>query len=168
MVTYTNDDGLTVFYGARTVDTNVLRKVNTGAMVQEVVLSITGADLNDTETTVNSYSVAVPSGAYIESATLIVDVLFVGATATMDIGTYKSDGAAIDDDGIDVAIAVGALTADAVIACNGAQVGAVINNTAPTGSTDDGVHVRATWDTAAFTAGSARLVVKYIPNFDAS
>lgn len=166
MTEYTNNDGLTIRKGPFDVTTGVTRRPTSYGTTQEVSMVITGADLNDAETSVDQYSAAIPAGAYIESATLIVDTLFVGATATLDLGTYKSDGAAIDDDGIDVAIAVAALTAGAVITCDGAQVGAVVSNTAPTGSTNDGIYLRATWDTAAFTAGEARLVVKYVPDFN--
>ncbi len=96
----------------------------------------------------------IPSGALLRSATLIVTTAFAGATATLDIGTMTQAGVAIDEDGIDAAIAVTAI--DAVgdeIACDGALIGTII-------AQDSFISLDV--DTADFTAGKGTLVVEYL------
>jgi hypothetical protein len=107
---------------------------------------------------------AMPAGSHLVKATLVVDEVFTSAgSATLTIGTYKSDGAAVDADGIDATIAITAIDAVGdVIACNGAQINTVVLNTAPTGSVNDGVYLSALFGTAAFTAGKARLILEYV------
>jgi hypothetical protein len=82
---------------------------------------------------------------------------FAGATAALNIGLQTAAGVAIDADGIDVAIAVTAIDAIGdVVACNGAAVGGIVTvGTAP-------AYVSLDYDTAAFTAGTAKLVIEYI------
>jgi hypothetical protein len=67
-------------------------------------------------------------------------------------GTYSTK----DDNGIDAAIAVAALTDNASIACNGALVGTTV-----TDSNGLPMPVSYGYNTAAFTAGVAELVIKY-------
>lgn len=154
---WANSDGLAVGFGTHTVDRNVPGKTNTRGVQQEIVLAIHGSDVPDVTPTgltiVNSP--IIPTDSLLLSATLFVTTTFVGATATLDIGTYNPITAAItDDDGVDVAIAVATLVDNAVVACDGAQIGTVL--TAP-------AVIYASYDTAAFTAGQATLVVRYIP-----
>lgn len=151
---WTNSDGLVVGFGTRTVDTGLAAKVSTGGEYQELVMDIVGADLEDTGIpTAFQTGAYVPANSLIVSALLIVDTAFVGATATLDIGTYTSAGAAIDVDGLHAAVAVASLTADTDIAGAGAQIGAVVTQEA---------YIAATYNTAAFTAGTAKLIVRYI------
>lgn len=151
---WTNDDGLVVGFGARDSETELAARTRTAGEVQELVMDIVGVNLTDATTPANLPSSAfIPANSLIVEADLIVDEAFAGATAVLDIGTYEVDGTIIDDDGIDAAIAVGALTADTLIACDGGQVGTVITQDAYLGATND---------TADFTAGTAKLVVKFI------
>lgn len=156
---YTHADGWTQRYGpVQPEDTEVVRESREG-LIHKMVFDfdynmISTAVAWNGDTAPQLLSASIPDGAYIEKATLVVKTAFVGATATLNIGTYDSVGTAIDADGIDAVIAVGALTANAVIACNGAQVGAVLAS----GPAFLGID----WDTAAFTAGSARLTVEYV------
>jgi hypothetical protein len=82
-----------------------------------------------------------------------------GGSAVLDIGLYTDDGdetsTALDDDGIDSAVAVASLGADVVISCDGAFIG--VKNVGA-----NKVYVVFTYDTAAFTAGVGVLRVKYI------
>jgi hypothetical protein len=121
-------------------------------------MQIHGAELNDDVAACElETSGRIPSGAYIKEATLVVEQTFAGATATLDIGVYAAaDDSVVDDDGIDAAIAVASLTAGAVIACDGADIGTVTAQESKLG---------ASYDTAAFTAGRATLTVVYtVPN----
>jgi hypothetical protein len=102
---------------------------------------------------------AIPFGSYILSATLIVTETFAGATGTLDLGLANADGTYtnLDEDGIDVAIAVAALLQGTVIACDGALVGAGTDrDTLALG------YLSYDIDTVDFTAGKALLIVDYV------
>lgn len=153
---FTHSDGLTQRYG--TVDSeNKGRKTNTNNVVQELVLKIVGTELGDAASNAHLVGAAsIPAGAHILSASLEVTTIFTsGGAATMDIGVYKSlDLSIVDEDGIDADIALTAI--DAVgdtIACDGA----VIN----TNLVNDSL-IAASYETAAFTAGEATLIVSYL------
>lgn len=153
--TWTNSDGLRVGFGTRTTETTVGAEPRIGGYRQQVVIEIRGQDLADSDVARQlAYGVTIPADSLLESAKLYVTTAFAGATAVMDIGTYNaSSGAAVDDDGVDSAVAVASLTDNAVIACDGAQIGTVLAND---------VKIGVSYDTAAFTAGLATLVVEYV------
>lgn len=152
---WSNDDGLVVGFGTRDTERNIAAQTSSDGATEELVMVIHGTELTDADEPTNFITGApIPANSLIVSGQLIVDTAFTsGGAAVLDIGTYTSAGAAIDDDGIDAAIAVGALTADTLIASDGAQIGTVVTQDA---------YIAATYDTAAFTAGTAKLVVKYI------
>jgi len=153
---WTNKDGLNVGYGTRTVETTGSARVPAGdSRRQQIVMKITGADLADADVSAQLvHAPVIPAGALLEKATLVVKTLFVGATATLDVGIYKAGVAGTDDDdGIDAAVAVAALVAGADIACDGAAIGTVL---------DADYKVGASYDTAAFTAGEAEVVIEYL------
>ena len=87
-----------------------------------------------------------------------------GGSATLDLGLMNDDGdgtySTLDDNGIDAALAVASLVADARVACNGAQV-----NTSPANSADATLPTVFSYgyNTAAFTAGRGRLIIKWRP-----
>ena len=164
MGTFTkNADGLNQHYGTRSAD-YLARATETN----KVTLNIIGEDLIDAITSDAQKAqwvrgAVLPSGALITSAKLFVTETFASAstTGTLDIGTYNADtGAAINDDGIDAAVAIASVlaTAGELVTCDGAQVASAAGGTALTAA---GIIV-ATWDTQAFTAGAARLEVEYI------
>ncbi len=156
--TWTNSDGLVVGFGTREVTTSAGAKVSSNDATEQVVLKIKGTDLADAvavDSDAIVHGVLIPNDALIVKADLFVTTAFTsGGSAVLDIGLYQEDGTSVDDDGIDAAIAVAALVTDAVVACNGADVGTV---------TAGAVKVGASYDTAAFTAGEATLVVEYLP-----
>lgn len=155
--TWTNKDGLYVGYGTRKTEKNTSQAHASRGAIQTMSVRIYGPDLGDAVAAADLENAAViPEGALLLSADLFVTTAFAGATAVLDIGTYNADANdAADDDGIDAAIAVGTLTDGAVIACDGADVGVVCDGT-------DGWKIGASYDTAAFTAGEATLVIRYI------
>ena len=100
--------------------------------------------------------VIIPAGSILRSATIIVSTAFdsAGDAGTLTIGLSKPDGTVIDADGIDAAIAQTAIdAAGEEVACNGALIKTKLAN-------DSCVTVEV--DTAAFTAGRAKLILKYI------
>lgn len=162
MPVWNNSDGLDVLFGLSAADlSRGGHTVHFGEFL-ETTLDIVGTKVPATDAPVDKY-VAIPPGAYIESATLIVDTAFTsGGSATLDVGLMNDDGdgtySTSDDNGIDAAIAVGTLALDVRIACNGAQI-----NTSPANSTNAALPLVFSfgYNTAAFTAGRARLVVKW-------
>lgn len=153
--TWTNQDGLYVGFGTREVEKNTGGSHSPKGAIQTMTMKIYGPDLTDAVAAADLENAAViPADALLVSARLFVTTAFAGATATLDIGTYDaSDNTAEDDDGIDAAIAVGTLTDNAVVTCDGAEVGTVMPHA---------MKIGASYDTAAFTAGEATLVIEYI------
>ncbi len=93
----------------------------------------------------------IPANASIVEATLYVDDAWVGGT-NLTIGLYTPAGVAIDADGLVAATVTATLTANKVVTGAGALVGTTIGANA-------GQLVAAT--TGTYTAGSARVVVKF-------
>lgn len=152
---WTNSDGLVVGFGTRTVETNAGAQPSLGGLRQQVKVRIKASTLPASDVSDQLlYGVTIPADSLLESAKLFVTTAFAGATAVLNIGTYDSAGAAVDADGIDVAIAVASLGDNVVIACDGAQIGTVL-------AAD--CRIGLDYDTAAFTAGEGWLVVEYIP-----
>ena len=160
-MSWTNSDGLVVRFG-----TDKGTEKNSGTTEDGVhrtlVHKFAFGDVANTDVTAaDPESPFIPADSVITRATLYVTTAFVGATATLDIGLKVAAGTNTDDDGIDAAIAVTALDAigDA-ITCNGAYVASVGNLTGLRITADQ--YIMTTWDTAAFTAGAATLVVEYL------
>jgi len=160
MTVFVNADGLELRYGTSKATKRKGGETNASGDSHEIRMTITGIEVPATDAPLDK-KVTIPSGAFIESATLVVSTAFTsGGSATLDIGlmTDDNDGtySTKDDDGIDAAIAKSALTADASIACNGALVGTTVtdSNTLP-------IPISVGYGTAVFTAGVAELVIKY-------
>lgn len=144
---FENSAGLGVnnHYGARPLVDGAGR-LKTEGDKNEVRLKITGTELSDAASAIPDF--VIPSGSYIVSATLYVSTAFTsGGAATLDIGSVA------DPDGFDVDIALTAIDADDdEVACDGAFIGTTLSADA---------EVIASYETAAFTAGEAELVVVY-------
>ena len=155
MPTWTNEDGLLVRFpldNGATVRTDGVKASDT----ERLVMHITDATaLGDTDTAAPVADEAfLPAGTIIKSALFVVDTAFTsGGSAVLDIGLKQAAGTNIDDDGIDAAIAVGSLTANAGIESDGALIGTKLANDS---------YVMFTYDTAAFTAGAGRLFIEYM------
>tara|TARA_R110000868_G_scaffold40490_7_gene139714 strand:- start:4205 stop:4699 length:495 start_codon:yes stop_codon:yes gene_type:complete len=160
MATWTNQDGLEVRFNldrATVVDSGTLAV----SPFKHITKKITGTELPDTDNVAADADAAfIPAGSVITRAYVYVTGAFAGATATMDLGLKLAAGTAISADGIDADIAVAAL--DAVgdtILCNGAYV--ADGNLTGVRLTAD-AYISASYETAAFTAGQATLVVEYL------
>ncbi len=94
----------------------------------------------------------IPAHSLIKDATLKVGTAWAGGT-NIDVGLAQKAGTVIDADGIDAAIATASLTANAIIVCDGALVGASV------GANDAVLEVT---DTGTYTAGTATLLVRYV------
>lgn len=154
-MSWTNNDGLTIYFGTENAQPAHVGVVCAGegtekeyvAVLEPATMDLTGGLIG------GRANAMIPNGSFIESATLHVTETFVGATGTLDLGTINADGTYtnLDEDGIDVAIAVASLTAGTTIACDGAQVGTTVGADA---------YLSYDIDTVDFTAGKAFLVVK--------
>ena len=150
---YTNSDGLQQQYGPRGVLVGAKEAAGVGVK-KFLTLDFNGVGLVDATPVIDLSAARLPAGAYVIAATLLVKTTFTGATATLDIGTFKaSDGTALAINGFVAASAVAGLTAGARIAGAGAQIGTIIA---------EDTYVLATYNTAAFTAGKARCVIEYM------
>lgn len=150
---YTNSDGLQQQYGPRGALVGAKEAAGVGVK-KFLTLDFNGVDLVDANPVLDLSAARLPAGAYVISATLLVENSFVGATATLDIGTFKaSDGTALSINGLVAAAPVASLTAGADIAGAGAQIGTIIA---------EDTYVMATYNTAPFTAGKARCVIEYM------
>src|SRR6056297_1268105 len=150
---WTNEDGLQVRFDLERSATRV--DGSTAAKERLLIVDLPDATaVADTDTAPTNLDEAfIPAGAYVTEAIFYVDTAFTsGGSAVLDIGLKQADGTNIDDDGID-AIAVAALTVRSGTACDGALL--------PSKMQYDS-YVMFTRDTAAFTAGAGRVVIKYI------
>lgn len=156
-MSYTNADGLLVLTnGAAGVP--AANGVAAGDVKKTLVIDILDATKIGTSAAAPDANDAfIPAGSYITDARLVVTTAFTsGGSAALNIGLYTAAGAAIDADGIDAAVAVADLAANKAVVCNGALVG----GTATIGTAN--AYVSWDYDTAAFTAGAAKLVIEYI------
>jgi len=165
MTVWVNDDGLDVRFGSSKADLRLGGRVKTFGAMQEVRIKILGANVPTADAPIDK-SVTIPTNSYLDAVTsqLFVDTSFVGSTATLDIGLMNDDGdgtySTLDDNGIDAAIAVATLVADYDTVPDGAQMG-----TSPVNSATATLPLVPSYgyNTAAFTAGAATLVLRYRP-----
>ena len=157
-MSWTNADGLTVLMHEEQGEVETTGRV--GPIRQSIVV-----DLADATTLGTSYTAAagpteafVPANALVVSAHFITETAFTsGGSGTLGIGFYNAAGSTIDVDGIDAAVAKTAI--DAIgesVVCDGA----LVDGTATVGTAD--AYVGFLYATAAFTAGSGKLVIEYI------
>ena len=154
---WTNADGLTVLMHGEQGE--VKTQGTTAGAHRTLVVEIPDASLIPSSgATPAANDPFLPAGAYVTRATLMVDEGFTsGGAATLTIGTYTKAGSSIDADGIDAAIALGAINgAQEAVVCDGAQVGGTVR----VGAAD--AYVQLNYGTAAFTAGAGKLVIEYI------
>lgn len=155
-MSWTNSDGLTVLMH----EEQGVAKTNGSTAVgirKALVWDIADATALGTSAAAPAANDAfIPANAVIVSAHIVVDDAFTsGGAATLTVGLYNSAGTAIDADGIDATVALAVLAADDVVVCDGALVGV-----ANVGAAD--AYVGALYTTAAYTAGSAKVVIEYI------
>jgi len=163
---WVNDDGLEVLFGTEKATLRLGGRLSTYGAMGEARVKILGAKVPSTDAPIDK-KVTIPTNSYLDAVTsqLFVDTVFAsGGSATLDIGLMNDDGdgtySTLDDNGIDAAIAVGTLVVDYDTVPNGAQMG-----TTPVNSTTATLPLAIShgYNTAAFTAGAATLVLRYRP-----
>jgi len=157
-MTWTNADGLEVLMHGEQGEVKTNGTTVT-SVTNQLVYEIADATLLGTAAVdPKANDSFIPAGAYITKAYLIVETAFTSAgLATLTLGTQTSAGADIDADCIDAAIALTPLnTAGKVVVSDGAQVGGAITVGAAN------AYISAVYGTAAFTAGSGKLVIEYV------
>lgn len=153
MGTWTNSDGLYLKFNADEAKAPLGGQVVTAGNRQTLEFVVNASDFNAFANTIVADSVFIPSNAFIEAAEIYVETAFAGATATLDVGFVRKDRTTeIDFDGIDAAVAVAALSAKALITCDGAMIRSRMSNPGL-------VTVRN--NTADFTAGKAVIKIHY-------
>lgn len=145
-------------YGPRGTNEGIPTSASTYGVVKQIVVPVKYDDVNSglpaASANVDEAVRSLKANSYIKGAYFNVTTAFTSAgSAVLNIGVEQADGTAVDADGID-AIAVGALTANAWITCDGALVGASVGANAAQVSFDDA--------TAAFTAGEGVLILEVI------
>jgi hypothetical protein len=162
MTTWTNSDGLPIEFGTTQAGASTGGHVMKAGDAVELVVDIDLTTLADASATVGFVDEhELPEGAIIRSAKMIVLTAAAGATAVLDVGVIDASAdssGTSDDDGLDAAVAVAALTpAGTEITCDGALINTVL---------DAHYKIAASYDTAAFTAGKVRLIVEYTPTLN--
>jgi hypothetical protein len=156
-MSYTNADGLYVLTNGGQGE--VLTQGATVASPRQALivdLDLTALGTTFGASNINVNNPFIPAGSVILSATLIMtDAATSGGAATLTIGTYDAAGTAIDADGIDATVALTAIDADGeTVRCDGAHL-------TTAGYVAANAYIGAIYGTAAFTAGTAKLVVEY-------
>lgn len=155
---WTNPDGLDVGFGTRDSKNKNAATVRTQGNVEILSMILDWDYLPDAAGTApSSKSIPLPANSLIHRATLRVTEAFTsGGATTLDIGLVNAAGTAIDQDGIDAAIAKTAIDAVGdVIQCDGALVGgAATVGTAP-------AYISCNVGTGPYTAGQAELTIEY-------
>jgi len=163
---WVNNDGLEVRFGSEKATLRLGGKLSVYGAMKEIRIKILGASIPAADAPIDK-KVTIPSNSYLDAVTsqVFVDTVFAsGGSATLDIGLMNDDGdgtySTLDDNGIDAAIAVGTLALDYDTVLNGAQMG-----TSPVNSTTATLPLVPSYgyNTAAFTAGAATVVLRYRP-----
>ena len=158
-MSYTNADGLFTLTD-RDQGSVGGEGVTARASRQTLVVDITSANTASTfgASNIDQLAPTLPANCIIVNADLVITSPFTsGGSATLTIGTYNAAGTAIDADGIDATIALTAIDADGdVVQCDGAQVSGLVTVGGAA------AYVGWNWGTAAFTGGTAKLIIEYI------
>lgn len=156
--TWTNSDGLVVGFGARDSKNDAGATVRTEGNVEVFSMILDYDNLPAAAGTApSSKSIPIPANSYIHSATLrVLDAFTSAGATTLDIGFVDEDGTAIDQDGIDAAIAKTVIDAEGdTVQCDGDLVNGLV-----TVGTDD-AYISTNVGTGPYTAGQAELTIEY-------
>ena len=167
--TYSNADGLVLGYGTHTPDNKIPAVAAERGVRKTISMLITGTELELTTPTaasLNPQGAIIKRGSLIKNATFVPTVAFTGATATLNIGTYKVGTIGTVDVGTGITSASALTTIDTIgetLVC----AGTLVNGAIAVGATSDSdVEIVCYAGTAAFTAGKGILTIEYIePNF---
>ena len=154
MATEINTDGLAVRYGTYTSENTVAAAYETDGQLEELVVDFDYSTVASVGYIANrSDNALIPAGSVIKDITLTVGTAWVGGTS-IALDFEDSVGATTPAAGL-AAVLTAALTAGSVKIGAGAAVGASV----PSANSDVALNVTAV---GAFTAGTARAVVRYL------
>ncbi len=158
---WVSPDGIDVYFGKRYTENHIAGTVHPANGLKALIIEVRGEDIPASVADAGSLAADqraahIPAGAVIKSATLTVRETFTGSSSTLDIGLSSLAGVVSDMNGIDAAVALSALDANDVVKCDGALV--FPTTSAPLAAAE---RVVFGYGTAAFTAGSATLVVEF-------
>ena len=171
-MTWYNADGLLVQFGDdhndRANQDNLAMAPSTAGAEKEIIINVvldrlgTGVsystDLNNdgTKNGFNSGDPYIPAGAVVRSCELYMSETATSAgSAVIEVGAYEQDGSVIDANGFIASTAVAALGAGVGIEGAGADIGEAVSTTLD-------AYIGVDVNTAAFTAGEGKLVLKYV------
>ncbi len=157
-MSWTNADGLTVLMHE---EQGEVETTGRALGVRQTLV----VELADATALGSSYSAAagpteafVPANALIVSSHFIVETAFTsGGSATLSIGLYNAAGTTIDADGVDASIPMSAINTIGLAVVND---GVLVDGTATVGAAN--AYVGFDYNSAAYTAGSGKLVIEYI------
>lgn len=160
--TWLDPDGLYRKYGTTKAVPNVAGEYKTYGELREIEIKL---DLTKVTATDGSYIVSdqvfFPKNVRIEAITVSTDVAGTGTGAVLNLGLVKTDRATeIDYNGFLAAFPLTSMDSageTTTITAGGTYAGALIGTV---NSTFDG-YITADYDTAAFTAGSVFIRIKY-------
>lgn len=156
--TWTNEDGLVVGFGAHESDEGGQNFGGKGPVNVHIYKIEDATNLASAVAASDGKPATIPAGAVVTSAKLYVRTAFTsGGAATLDLEFMKLGGTTYGANGIDAAIALTAIDAEGdIVSCDGADV------STPVAPLSEAVWVTANYNTAAFTAGAADLVIEYV------
>lgn len=145
-----------VHYGPREVEDKSPSTPSTMGNIKELLVPVNFDNLPAFDAT-DATVLAIPAGAVIKSATLVVkeDFTSTSGTTTLDIGLTTVAGVVVDVDGLDAAVGADTLVAGTVVLGDGADIGTIPSLT-------DAVQVTVTPSVADLTAGEGVLHIEYI------
>lgn len=160
--TWTNSDGLVVGFGTRDSKNNNAATVRTQGNTEVIQMILDYDNLPAAAGTApSSKSIPIPANAVILRATLhTLSDWATGDSATLDIGLVNSAGTEISQDGIDAAIAAGALDTGDTVICDGAYIGVDV------GTVD--AYISCEVNTGSFTTGQSQLTIEYVKGPDST
>lgn len=154
-----NSDGLYVKFGTEEGVSAFIGENSTVGAKREVEIILDLTTLTSTDTILD-YTQFLPANAFIEEIEVEVLTAATGATATLSVGLYKSDGTtAISATGLLNALplaSIDALGERSLVTTGSTGAGATIGSTPGFPAL-----ISAKWGTAAFTAGRLAIRVRY-------
>lgn len=163
-MTWTNDDGLVVRFGAERASSADSGQV--AGIKEYIVLDLpdaTALPLVGAIAAPAEDAPRIPASSVITNAWMVATTDFTsGGAATLDIGLISATGAVIDVDGIHADVALAALVDGAATGVQGCS-GAYVANAGGAGVlVDADAWPVFTYVAAAYTAGAGKLIVEYI------
>lgn len=174
-----NSDGLYEHYGTRAVANNVARNVPGNGLTKTVVVDFDYSAISTLTSskpatfwggsTPNTNAAAIPADSRIVGVSLFINTALSGNSSVLQVGLWDKSGSAIDADGLIKSLSEASTDAanDKVFYDpNVASVASVSPLMGTVASASNAAYIGMYQSAAskAFTAGTGKLVVEYIPS----